>query len=233
MNLPNNPLCPVCRAPMIQTIPGAGGLWACPSHGDFTGGGSPAGAAVSATVGLDGGAGSYVPAVDVLTVQGGVAPTKPTFNVTHTEVRSASVTAGHAGSGGTDGAGKIVTGTGGVTPFQASVTVSGGAIVSVQSISVKGDYTTNPTLLGQAVTGDSLTGAQLDVVMGVKTVALAGGGSVQAAAPNPAPTINTGTATGCQLTVTYGAGATDSATIQGLAEAESGAAGANLLTRGL
>jgi len=92
-----------------------------------------------------------------------------TYQITNTQVVSATIAA--AGTGGTNGT-QTVTGTTGTgTPFQASVTVSGGAITAVLSISVAGNYTANPTnIASEPVTGASLSGAALDVVMGALTV---------------------------------------------------------------
>lgn len=91
------------------------------------------------------------------------------YKITHTQVLSAAVTAG--GSGGTNGV-QTVTGTTGTgTNFQASVTVAGGTITAVGSITVAGDYTVNPTNLNaEPVTGASLTGATLAIGVGVLTV---------------------------------------------------------------
>lgn len=75
-------------------------------------------------------------------------------------VQNASATAG--GTGGTNGT-QTVTGTTGTgTKFQASVTVAGNTITSVNSISVAGAYTVLPTSLSaEPVTGGGLTGATL------------------------------------------------------------------------
>ena len=79
-------------------------------------------------------------------------------------VQNAAVVAG--GSGGTNGT-QTVTGTTGTgTKFQASVTVSGGAITAVLSITVPGQYTALPSNLNsEPVTGASLTGATLSLAM--------------------------------------------------------------------
>lgn len=116
----------------------------------------------------------YVPA-DTIDLTGGTTTTTPVVVVSTTRVVSATVAAG--GSGGTDGT-QTVTGTTGTgTPFQASVTVSGGAITAVLSITVPGSYTVNPTSLSnEPVTGASLSGAQLAVVMGVDTIAITNAG---------------------------------------------------------
>lgn len=136
----------------------------------------------------------YAPA-DTITLAGGTATTNGVFTVTHTKVVSATIAA--AGTGGTPGA-QTVTGTTGTgTKFQAAVTVSaGGVITSVNSISVAGDYTVNPTIItAEPVTGGGLTGAELSVVMGVLTtsVATAGVYTANAAAFTQSATSGTGT----------------------------------------
>lgn len=136
----------------------------------------------------------YVPG-DTITLGGGTATTAGVFTVTHTKAVSATVNAG--GSGGTPGT-QTVTGTTGTgTKFQASVTVSGGgAITAVLSITVAGDYTVNPTDITQEpVTGASLTGAKLSVVMGVltKSVTTAGVYSAVPASFTQASTSGVGT----------------------------------------
>jgi hypothetical protein len=92
------------------------------------------------------------------------------------KVISATVAAG--GSGGTSGT-QTVTGTTGTgTKFQASVTIAGGAITAVLSISVVGAYTVMPTLAGEPVTGASLSGATLNIVMGVASYTIGAGGTL-------------------------------------------------------
>lgn len=79
-------------------------------------------------------------------------------------VQNAAVTAG--GSGGTNGAATVTGTTGTGTKFQASVTISGGAITAVNSISVQGAYTALPSNLNaEPVTGASLAGATLSLAM--------------------------------------------------------------------
>jgi len=151
------------------------------------------------------GAGSYAP-VDVLEVVGGEGEAGR-LDVTHTKVQSATVAS--AGTGGTPGT-QTVTGTTGTgTKFQASVTVSGGgAITSVNSITVAGDYTVNPTsLTAEPVTGGGLTGAQLNIKMGVLTVVpnTLDGAYVDTLPTNPVSTTAiTGTGTGATFNLLYG-----------------------------
>lgn len=80
----------------------------------------------------------------------------------------ASATIAAAGSGGANGV-QTVTGTTGTgTKFQAQVQVTGGAISAINSISLGGSYSALPTNpQAEPVTGGSLTGAQLNLVLGV------------------------------------------------------------------
>ena len=116
--------------------------------------------------------GSYPVSPDI-TVPGGnllvALPCSNPFGVATYAVQSASINA--PGTGGTSGT-QTVTGTTGTgTKFQASVTVSGGGITAVLSISVAGSYTVLPTLIGEPVTGASLSGATLN--LGVTSTLLA------------------------------------------------------------
>jgi hypothetical protein len=152
----------------------------------------------------------YVPNDTITQAGGTLQPGGPgaasVLTVATTKVVSATVAAG--GSGGTNGT-QTVTGTTGTgTKFQASVTVAGGAITAVLSISVAGSYTANPTTLtAEPVTGASLTGAQLSVVMGVATVSVSTAGAYAAAPANPVAQASTsGTGTGATFTTVYGLG---------------------------
>lgn len=150
------------------------------------------------------GAGNYVPG-DTITLTGGTFTAAPVLTVTHTKVQSATVAAG--GSGGTDGT-QTVTGTTGTgTKFTASVTVASGAITAVLSITTGGDYTVNPTsLTNEPVTGASLTGAELHVVMGVLTTTIFSGGVYSVLPSNPVAQGSTsGSGTGATFNITgYG-----------------------------
>ncbi len=111
--------------------------------------------------------GSYPPGPDVLVPSGNLLAALPLSSSAGTivySVQGASVYAG--GSGGTNGT-QTVTGTTGTgTKFQASVTVSGGAITAVNSISVAGSYTALPSVLNdEPVTGAGLSGAALSLAM--------------------------------------------------------------------
>ena len=112
---------------------------------------------------------------DTIVPSGGTQSTLSQITVATTQVVSSTIDV--AGSGGTNGT-QTVTGTTGTgTKFQASVTIAGGAIAAVLSIAVGGNYTVNPaTLTAEPVTGASLTGAKLHVVMGIDTITVTNGG---------------------------------------------------------
>lgn len=169
----------------------AGSLLADPSLGTAT----------AANISAPGGSAShnYVPA-DTITLIGGTGTTNTILTVGHTQVSSATIAA--AGTGGTPGT-QTVTGTTGTgTPFQASVTVSGGgAITAVLSILVGGDYSVNPTgLTAEPVTGGSLSGAQLNIKMGVKTATITTAGAYTVAPSNP---VAQGASSGVGLGATF------------------------------
>ena len=127
------------------------------------------------------------------------------LNVVTTGVYNATVAAG--GSGGTNGT-QTVTGTTGTgTKFTASVTVSGGAITAVNSITTAGVYTVNPTTLtAEPVTGASLTGATLSIQMKPVDLTVNTAGSYLSFLN---PTAQTGTASpsgagGCTFNTVWG-----------------------------
>lgn len=117
------------------------------------------------------GVGNYAP-TNTINLSGGTMSTTAVLTVSTTKVVSATVAAG--GAGGTDGT-RTATGTTGTgTKFQAEVTVAGGAVTAVNSITVAGSYTVNPTTpANEPVTGTGIgAGAQLNVVLGVDTFAI-------------------------------------------------------------
>ncbi len=117
------------------------------------------------------GTSNYAPG-DTINLSGGTQTTTAVVSVSRTKV-VATPTIVNGGSGGTDGT-QTVTGTTGTgTKFQASVTVAGGIITAVLSLTVAGSYLANPTTPGaEPVTGASLVGAQLGVVLGVSTFSI-------------------------------------------------------------
>jgi hypothetical protein len=189
------------------TVNAAGSAYTSIPTISFTGGGGLNAAATADMKALtdtvvtpQSGSGSYAPS-DSLTITGGTG-TSTILTVTHTKVVSATIAAG--GTGGTSGT-QTVTGTTGTgTKFQASVTVAGGAITAVLSITVAGDYTVNPTSLTvEPVTGASLTGAQLNVKMGVLTATVGTAGSYSVLPANPVSATG-GSGTGATFNLTYG-----------------------------
>lgn len=113
------------------------------------------------------------------------------------KVVAASLGQGSAGSGGTNGT-QTVTGTTGTgTKFQASVTVSGGAITTVNSITVAGDYSAFPGAFNggnhliEPVTGAGLVGASLDINLGANTVSQLQPDQTAAPPSNPVATAAT------------------------------------------
>lgn len=114
------------------------------------------------------GTGTYAPG-DIVTLTGGVQKIPAVMQVTTTQAVSATVAA--AGTGGTPGSATVTGTTGTGTKFQATVTISGGGTISsVDAISLAGSYTVNPTApSAEPVTGASLTGAQLNVKLGILT----------------------------------------------------------------
>lgn len=135
---------------------------------------------------------------DTITLTYGTAvsnATRSVLTVTHVKVVSATISAG--GTGGTNGTQTVAGTTGTGTKFQASVTISGGAITAVGSISVAGDYTVAPTDPTQEpVTGASLTGAILNVVLGVLTVSITTAGIYTAVATTATQAATSGSGTG-------------------------------------
>lgn len=176
---------------------GCGGINPCPASQGGTGvnnstntltvsGGSTTTVPSSYAVTFDnvslGAAGTGYAPGDVSTLSGGTFTTAGTIGIVATQVISATVAAG--GGSCANGASQTVTGTTGTgTKFQALVTVSGNAIIAVNSISVAGVYTVNPTVLtAEPVTGVSCSGSQLSVVMGA-LVGIVQQGGVYSAAP--------------------------------------------------
>jgi len=97
---------------------------------------------------------------DTLAPAGGVQSTPLQLTVASTKVVSAAIVS--PGTGGTAGAQTVTGTTGAGTKFQASVTIAGGAITAVNSISLGGAYTANPTnLANEPVTGGGVNGAVL------------------------------------------------------------------------
>lgn len=152
---------------------------------------------------------TYIPAQTIdLLVTGSTSSVKAVVTVATTKVVSATVQAGGTGDLG-NGAGVIIEGTTGTgTKFRASVTIASNAIASVQSITVGGAYTANPSVLGTepvtyisgASSGTTLTGAALAVVMGVGTVTLTTPGTYTVGGTVATQNATSGSGTGATFT---------------------------------
>lgn len=149
------------------------------------------------------GSGSYAPG-DSVTLAGGTFTTAGVLAVTTTQLESAAVVAG--GTGGANGTATVTGTTGTGIKFQASVTIAGGTITAVLSITVPGAYTVNPTgLAAEPVTGAGLTGATLGLKMGVLAAAVSTPGVYTAFPPNPvAQGTTSGTGTGATFNLSSG-----------------------------
>lgn len=110
----------------------------------------------------------YVPG-DTIAPTGGTQSTPAQLTVATTQVVSAAVA--NAGTGGTDGIQTLTGTTGTGTKFQVSAMIASGSITAILAVSQPGSYTVNPTTLtAEPVTGAGLSGATLNIKMGVHTV---------------------------------------------------------------
>lgn len=146
--------------------------------------------------------GVYAPA-NTIDLAGGTQISTPVVTVDTTQVLSASIA--NVGGGGTNGP-AVVTGTTGTgTYFQANVTINGGVMISVDSIAVPGSYTVNPTIpSAEPVTGGGLTGAQLDLTIGVETFTLTTAGSFTSNPPGETFTQGATSGSGVGATFQFG-----------------------------
>lgn len=119
----------------------------------------------------------YAPA-DTVNLGGGVQSVAAQIRVVTTTV-VALPTIVNAGTGGTPGPAAVTGTTGSGTKFQANVTIDGtGVIISVDSLTVAGSYTTNPTSpAAEPITGGSLAGAELGLLLGIQSIAIVAGGT--------------------------------------------------------
>jgi hypothetical protein len=120
----------------------------------------------------------YAPG-DTVTLSGGTQAAIAQITVLTTQVVGATINT--AGTGGTNGS-QTVTGTTGTgTKFQANVTIAGNAITAINSITVPGNYTVNPTVPTNCpVTGASLVGASLSLDIGILTFSVTAPGQFTA-----------------------------------------------------
>ncbi len=144
------------------------------------------------------GLGSYAPG-DTITLPGGVI-----ISVDSTKVSVATVST--PGTGGTPGPATVTGTTGTGTKFEALVSISGGgAITSVDSITVAGSYTVNPTdRMLEPVTGGGLVGATLALLLGVDSSSIDDRGVFTSLPSNPIPQLSTsGEGTGARFNAVF------------------------------
>ena len=124
----------------------------------------------------------YVPA-DTVTLAGGTSSPAAVITVGHTQVNSATIV--NAGTGGTPGGATLTGTTGTGTKFQATCIIdSTGKLQTISSISVAGNYSVNPTVVtAEPVTGGGLTGATLNLAMGICTLSVTTHGTFTVNAP--------------------------------------------------
>jgi len=161
--------------------------------------------AVSATLASNPtGSTSYAP-TNTITLTGGTSTTATILQVATTGVYGATIDNG--GTGGTPGT-QTVTGTTGTgTKFTASVTVSGGGVITaILSILTAGSYTVNPTSLTvEPVTGAGLTGATLAINMKPVTFTVQTAGNYTALPSSPvSQSASSGSGVGATYTVLWG-----------------------------
>ena len=121
--------------------------------------------------------GDYAPG-DVLTLAGG-AGAEPKLLVATTTVLAATIN--NAGTMGTNGT-QTVTGTTGTgTKVQCSVTISGGSVTAINSITVAGDYSVNPTNpAAEPMSGAGLLGCTFTLRTAILTFSIENGGILTA-----------------------------------------------------
>jgi len=150
------------------------------------------------------GAGSYAPG-DTITLTGGTESANGVLTVRNTQAANvAAWTIAAAGTyTGTTGAITVTGTTGTGIKFQANVTATNGSgITAINSITVPGAYTVNPTTLtAEPVTGANLTGATLSIRMGVLTPNVTTPGTYTVLPTNPtAQGATSGSGTGATFT---------------------------------
>jgi hypothetical protein len=130
-------------------------------------------------------------------------PLSATAAVATTTVQSAVVVSG--GSGGTNGTQTVTGATGTGTKFTASVTIAGGAITSVNSITSGGSYTVNPTNLN----AETLTGSPTPPTGATLALNMTGLLTFNTIATTPATGAGTNTAGYARITTSGGTGIVD------------------------
>jgi hypothetical protein len=145
----------------------------------------------------------YAPG-DLITLTGGTATRAAKVIVNWTQAISATVAS--AGSGGVDGAVTVSGTTGTGTVCQFSGTIVSGALTGPLTLVTAGQYTVNPTTpAAEPVTGGSLVGATINVVLGVLSWGIAEFGSYTSLPSNPvAQGSTTGSGTGATFNLVWG-----------------------------
>lgn len=147
---------------------------------------------------------TYAPA-EILTLTGGTFSTAAKIAVMSTTTIAATVVG--AGSGGANGPVTITGTTGTGTRFQATGTISGGVLTGPLTVTVAGEYLTNPTSISvEPVTGGGLTGATVNLSLGVFSYQVVNVGNYSVIPANPvAQGSSTGSGTGATFTLSWGA----------------------------
>lgn len=139
-----------------------------------------------------------------ITLTGGTATRNAAVIVIGTQAISATVVSG--GSGGANGPVTVTATTGTGTKAQFSGTISGGALTGALTLVTAGSYTANPTTPAvEPVTGGGLTGATINLVLGINNWQVVDVGVYSALPSNPVAQGSTsGSGTGATFTLSWG-----------------------------
>lgn len=147
----------------------------------------------------------YAPG-DVVVLAGGTNTVPAELTVSATQAISATIVAGGT-TAHADGSAQVIGTTGTGTKFVLNVTITGGTISAIGGVATAGAYTVNPTAIAnEPVAGVSftITGAVVDVVMGVLSGTVLYPGAYTATPSNPVSQASTtGSGTGATWTVTW------------------------------
>ncbi len=200
--------------PMQQT---GGSVAVIPSAAAYTNAsGYLQGTVSSATIAAVGSTGGFIPGTSSITldVTGSGVTTSAVLGVATTQIISATIAAAGAFTG-TTGTYNVVGTTGTGTKFSVSCTLTNGSgITAVLGIVSGGSYTVNPTTLtAEPVSYGGLTGATLNILMGIATLTVTSGGAYAPttaaqiaailAASAPASVSGGGSATGVTIAPTF------------------------------
>lgn len=146
----------------------------------------------------------YFP-TQTITIAGGTS-TVPTILTIRKTALSSLPTVNTAGSGGKDGTWQVYGTTGNGNRFVLNVTITGGALASVDSIADAGHYTLAPPDFGnEPIAGAGLTGASVNITgMGIDSVEVTTPGVYTVLPANPVAQASTsGSGTGATLTMSW------------------------------